>query len=322
MTWVQKLGSLLRSSFLVAIPLAVVVSTVGCNDQLNLSNTGGSEVGVLMDGHDGSGDFNDRGVLTAAATVGVGNLTAGASNEVVGFAAQRPPRYVATPWTGGNDTFNVDFRPRISVPVTVWIVHGPFAAQRQHAIEACIRTSAIWNAERVGVAFSTFDILDATADPQAAARSAFPNGDTNPQAWIDLRNDIGFVAGRLNIYWVNTVNGLTTNGWSNFGAQVAMGANSGDELLSHEIGHAFSLTHSDGNANFNTTNVMWSASNNRQFLSEGQLFRAHLNPSSILNAVYAARPGEITRNCNFGDASNACPAIQRRLWADGVFPAN
>lgn len=302
--------------------VSLLVLSTGCADRLNVSGSAGGEVGVLLDGRDGAADVNDRGHLSAATPIGVGNLTAGTSNEIVGFANQRPPRYVATPWTEGNDSFNLDFRPRISVPVTVWIVHGPFAQQRQHAIEACIRTSAIWNAERVGLAFSTFEVIDATADPQAAARSAFPNGDTNPQAWTDLRNDIGFTNGRLNIYWVNTVNGLTTNGWSNFGAQVAMGANTGDELLSHEIGHAFSLTHSDGAATFDATNVMWSASNTRQFLTEGQLFRAHLNPSSIINAVYNARPGELTRNCNFGTTSATCPASNRRLWADGTFPAN
>ncbi|MGH9361050.1 MAG: hypothetical protein ACRD2T_03980, partial [Thermoanaerobaculia bacterium] len=125
-----------------------------------------------------------------------------------------------------------------------------------------------------------------------------------------------------NIYWVDTVNGGTGTGWSNFGAQIAMGRNTGDELLSHEIGHAFSLTHTDGNANFDVENVMASASNTRQFVTEGQLFRAHLNPSSGINALYNARPGQITRNCSFGATGPLCPVIQRRLWADGAFPAN
>ncbi len=315
----------LKLAHLITLSAAMIsaISTVGCSDRLDVSNGAGAETGVLVDGRDGGGDVNDRGFLTNAATVEVTNLSAGATNEAIGFTSQRPPRYVATAWTdAGGEAFPVDFKPRIQVPVTVWIVKGPFAAQRQHAIEACIRTSAIWAAERVGVDFSQFQVIDATADPQAAAHFAFPNGDVGDSVWKPLRDDIGFTAGRLNIYWVETVNGATTSGWSNFGAQIAMGENTFDELLSHEIGHAFSLTHSDGNANFNDTNVMWSGSIQRQFLSEGQLFRAHLNPSSIVNAVYAARPGEITRNCNFGTANAQCPAIQRRLWADGVFPAN
>ncbi len=319
----ERAPAALRLVYLIALS-AAVVPAVGCADRLNISNTAGAEVGVLVDGHDGGGEVNDRGFLTSAATLEVSNLSAGVSNEVIGFTSQRPPRYVATPWTNaGSEVFALDFKPRIQVPVTVWIVKGPFAAQRQHAIEACIRTSAIWAAERVGVDFSTFQVIDATADPQAAAHFAFPNGDVGDSVWKPLRDDIGFTAGRLNIYWVETVNGADTSGWSNFGAQIAMGANTFDELLSHEIGHALSLTHTDGTAGFDDTNVMWSGSIQRQFLTEGQLFRAHLNPSSIINAIYAARPGEMTRACPFSTtATPQCPAIQRRLWADGTFPAN
>ncbi len=102
-----------------------------------------------------------------------------------------------------------------------------------------------------------------------------------------------------------------------------MGKNSGDELLSHEIGHAFSLTHVNADANFNVDNIMHSASNTRQYATEGQLFRAHLNPESILNALYNARPGEVTRFCAYNNtATFPCPAIQKRVWADGGFPPN
>jgi hypothetical protein len=291
-----------------------------CSDVLHISNAGGP-VGVLLDGQDDTGNVNDRGYITTASKIDV-TYTAGTSNEVVGFTNARPPRLVTTPWTNEVDYFDLDFRPLIQVPVTVWIVKGPFVDQQNHAIEACIRTSTIWNAERMGVDFSQFEVLDATGNPKASAHFAFPNGDVGDSVWKPLRDDIGFTAGRLNIYWVDTVNGLTTNGWSNFGAQIAIGRNSGDELLSHEIGHAFSLTHTDADSNFDDTNVMWSASNRRQYLTEGQLFRAHLDPTSILNDVYDARPGETTRSCPYAPPSESCPAIDRRLWADGTFPPN
>jgi hypothetical protein len=319
--------SIRRSRIISALrKVSIAVACVwlaACQDRVNLANGSGSETGVLVDGQDSAGAVNDRGFLTTAQSVEVGKLSAsGASNEVVGFAIDRPPTYLAAPWTGGMDTIPLAFPGRIEIPVRVWIVKGPFNQQRQHAIEACIRTSAIFHAERMGVEFSQFEVVDATNDPEAPSHFAFPNGDLGDVVWKPLRDDIGFVAGRLNIYWVDTVNGATTSGWSNFGAQIAMGRNTGDELLSHEIGHAFSLTHTDGSGNFDDTNIMDSASNTRQFATEGQLFRAHLNPGSILNVVYNARPGQLTRACNFGDASALCPAIQRRLWADGTFPAN
>jgi hypothetical protein len=315
-------------SFIKGVSILVFQFTIfliaGCDDTVNVTNSSGQPMGLMVDGQDSSGVLNDRGFVSSASAIGVGALSlAPQANEVVGFTNDRPPKYLNTPWTNSSDQFNLDFRSVIGIPVTVWIVKGPFADQRQHAIEACIRTSAIWHNERMGVIFRPFTIIDATGDPEAPAHFAFPNGDLGDVVWKPLRDDIGFVPGQLNIYWVDTVNGGTGNGWSNFGAQIAMGKNTGDELLSHEIGHAFSLTHVDGDANFNVENIMFSASNTRQYATEGQLFRAHLNPTSILDAVYNARPGELTRNCTYSNTATAfCPAIQKRLWADGGFPAN
>jgi hypothetical protein len=306
----------------LAVGTLAVLAAAGCQDTLQISGGSGNEVGAIVDGQDSGGTVNDRGFLTVAASVGVGNLSAGPTNESVGFTNRRPPRYETTAWTAGTDSLPVDFQPEIQIPVTVWIVKGPFADQRDHAIDACIQTSAIFNAERLGVAFSQFQIIDATADPDAPNHYAFPNGDLGDVVWAPLRNEIGFTTGRLNIYWVDTVNGSTTTGWSNFGAQIAMGRNTGDELLSHEMGHAFSLAHINGLATFDQTNVMHNASNTREFLTEGQLFRGHLDSDSILNDVYNARPGEITRDCGLNAATSTCPAIGRRLWADGAFPAN
>jgi hypothetical protein len=312
---------LLRDAPMAGLLFVCAIAT-GC-DAIRIQNAVGNSVGLLIDAESSSGFVNDRPVVTSLTEFATTNYRSSSlSNEIVGFTNDRPPKRLATPWTPQRDTFDVIFAPLIQIPVTVWIVKGPFDQQRAHAIEACIRTSAIWHAERMGVEFGPFEIVDATADPQAPAHYAFPNGDVGDSVWKPLRDDIGFIPNRLNIYWVDTVNGGTGNGWSNFGAQIVMGKNSGDELLSHEIGHAFSLTHTDGNASFNVENIMASASNTRQFVTEGQSFRAHLNPTSVLNALYNARPGEITRSCGFGSADALCPVIHKRLWADGSFPAN
>jgi hypothetical protein len=306
------------------LTFAAALLAAGC-DTLRYQNGSGRPIGMMVDGQAGSTNWHDYSMVTTSTSATFTNLTPAAApslNEATAFTNNRPPKQQAVAWTDDHQTIDVAFSNRIQIPVTVWIVKGPFAQQRDHAIDACIRTSAIWYAERMGVDFSPFQIRDATGDPQAAAHFAFPNGDAGDVVWAPLRTDIGFDAGRLNIYWVDTVNGATTNGWSNFGAQIAMGRQSGDELLSHEIGHAFSLTHTDGNGNFNDENIMWSASNVREFITEGQLFRAHLNPGSIINAVYNARPGETTRNCGFGAAGPLCPVIEKRIWADGGFAAN
>lgn len=118
----------------------------------------------------------------------------------------------------------------------------------------------------------------------------------------------------------------TTNGVWCGGNLVAMGRNTSDHLFSHEIGHGFDLAHTNTlTANFDTTNVMHNASNSRNYLTEGQTFRAILDPNSAVNATYNLRPGQTTRNCG-GTAQTAtatCPAVQKRIWDDGTgWPAN
>jgi hypothetical protein len=102
-----------------------------------------------------------------------------------------------------------------------------------------------------------------------------------------------------------------------------MGLNTGDELLAHEIGHAFSLEHVQGQPTFDQTNVMHNASSTRQFLTEGQIVRAHMNSTSLLWTLFLDvgqhPPG---RDCAHNDANGACPALNRRVWSDGSTPAN
>ncbi len=300
----------------------LILPFTGCADHVTLSNTSGGEKGIMVDGQSSSGQVNDRSqTLATNGPFGVGELTASASsNEIVAFNNLRPVAVqTAVPWTSSDDRITVNFPNQITIPVKVWIVKGPFAAQQLRAINACTTTSSIWMGERMGVDFNPFEIVDATSDPQAANYFAF---DCSKQAGI--QTDIGRTAGRINIYWVDTVDGGTGSGQacvlgSDF---VAMGSSTGSELLSHELGHDFALEHVNGQATFDMTNIMHSASITRQFITEGQLFRAHLGTISALNSLYAARPGLPTRDCAHNAASNQCPSINKRIWADGAVPAN
>ena len=124
---------------------------------------------------------------------------------------------------------------------------------------------------------------------------------------------------------VDSVDGSTSRGnaCQIGGPFVAIASTAGTDLLSHEMGHDLALTHIDNlTSNFDQTNIMHSASNSRAFATEGQLFRTHLEPTSAVNATYGVRPGQTTRNCPRDTVSRTCPPIQKRLWADGTFPAN
>lgn len=304
----------------------VCLGAVAC-DRITFSNAPGGEVGAMVDGLKTPGAYiplNDAGFFTSNSNLKLGRVVSGDSNEAFAFAPGRMPAYSATPWTNGNDRFSMAFANPMELPVTIWIVRGPYADQVAHAEEAILRTTQIWNDERVGLAFGAINFVDATSDPDAPSVVNFPNGDFGDAiGWAPIRAAIGFQAGQLNIYWVDTVNGSTTTGWSNFGAQIAMGRNTGDELLSHEIGHALSLTHINGLPTFDQTNVMHNASNTRAYLTEGQIMRAHTNPTSVLRGLYAYPNMSMPlRNCAINVADNLCPNINRRLWADGGQAAN
>jgi hypothetical protein len=310
--------TLLHGTFWL-VSLSGTLFLAACGDAVQINNGSGQENGILADGQFQSGANNDHTFTSTQTKIGIGKVDASAG-EVTAFTNLRPVA-ITTPvnWTSSDETATVNFSNPIQIPVKVWIVKGPFATQRTRAINTCITTSGIWNSERMGVDFNPFEVADATGNAKAANYTAF---DCSKQAGIEA--DIGKAAGRINIYWVDTVDGGTGRGQAcNIGSDfVAIGSANGLELLSHELGHDFALQHVDGQATFDQTNIMHSASNSRQFITEGQLFRAHLRTDSALNFVYNARPGQTTRNCAHGQADNQCPALNKRIWADGAFPAN
>jgi hypothetical protein len=224
----------------------------------------------------------------------------------------------------GNQTVNVSLAAAYDTPVTIWVVAGPFVNTQQTALTLWQTASQIYANERAGVRINGVEIVDATANPKAPNWASFTcgAGDSNAAA---IAADIGVRSGRMNVYLVGLVDGSTSRGnaCTIGGGFVAIAAGSGAELLAHELGHDFGLEHIDDLlADFDNNNVMHSATWSRQYLTEGQTFRAHLRPNSAINSIYNARPGLPTRNCDRDTVSRECPAIRRRLWFDGGFPPN
>ena len=246
--------------------------------------------------------------------------------EVVAFGVDRPvavqPASFATALA--DQTVTVSFPPPIDVPVTIWVLATPFATQQQAALTLFQTAQALYGAERVGVRMSALEIVDATVNPAASSWSAFTCGANNANV-AALQAAVGARPGRINVYLVPLVDGSTSRGNACIvgGGFVAIAAGAGSELLAHEIGHDLALEHVDDLvADFDATNIMHSASNVRRFLTEGQLFRAHLRSSSALNLVYGARPGLAIRDCDRDTPALDCPPIAKRLWPDGTFMPN
>jgi hypothetical protein len=313
------------STFLV---LAAAAGLSGC-DTVRVSNAF-STTGLLVDGAtSGAAIVNDRrrtrdGDGVVSVNVGRLSLSSG-RNETIAFGMNRAPVRAATAWSRSRDTFDLRLGDPIAIGVTNWIVQGPFDAQRTHAFTSCLQTLGIWFWERTGFLLNNCDMRDATRDPDITNAILNSVGGDN-RNWNDFSTLIGFDAGRINIYWINTVEGATTTGWSDFGGRIVMGRNTGFELLVHEIGHGFSLFHpvacGGSTALWDDTNIMAPCSATREFATEGQIFRMHFNPGSSVNALYGARPGAPTEDCQNAGETAACPAVERRLWDDGSFLAN
>jgi hypothetical protein len=329
---------LLKILLLFSAALAVLPGHAG--DLIELQNAATEEVGALVDGSRGSLRVNDARYLklnlggffdAAFPVIPLDEIEFDATrNEIIAFARRRPPVLVPdVPWTPFSDRVDVAFDDELRIPIQIWIVQGPFGDQRLRAAEASLATGMAWLNERTGIAFSTVEITDATTDPDVEPFLDF-NCTNDGQA---IKTLIGYVPDRLNIYYVNRVD-FGTGPSSSRGVRcstskiIAMGRNTDGMLLAHELGHGLSLIHPVGSAAdglVDTTNIMHNLSSVREFLTEGQNFRAVYNPSSALNEIYDVRAGRPTRGCSqhYRDDIANCPAIQKRVWADGAsWPPN
>ena len=317
-----------RRWIILLIVAGATLRAGGCNhDRVLFSNTNGSgEIGILLDGQVNGNAVNDTNYTTSASShVDPGTVTAGVHNEVIAYQQKRPVAVSEnTGWTANNDTIRVSFGNEMGTRFYVWLLQDPFADRYTQAIAACIKLDEIWEDERMGTQIATFQVTDKTSD---SARNPFLDFTCSEAS--DLRSNIGYNSNGINIYYVSRVdfgNGFaTSNGVWCGNNTVVMGSNASDHLAAHEVGHAFALAHVNNlTTNFNTINVMHNASNNREYLTEGQTIRAHLEPNSVINTTYNLRSGLPTRDCSdlSETATDECPAIQKRIWADGSFSPN
>jgi hypothetical protein len=166
-------------------------------------------------------------------------------------------------------------------------------------------------------------VVDATANPSA------PGLLTRKCSQADsLRRQIGFAPGQLNVYYIEDVKreepppgggpdsvrgamcGLVLSsppGDADWNTILVSTLYKDAETLAHEIGHAFSLGHSNLVPGMPATNIMNGSGLARNSFTEGQCFRVNVNPGSALNAN-GVRTGP-TRTCVDGAVSATCPAL-------------
>jgi len=203
-------------------------------------------------------------------------------------------------WTDSTgDLLKSDMTPDLlQAPLTVWVMQGPFATTQGRANNDVTRASQQYNTMNCGVGF-TATVNNATANINTAA---LLNSNCNQAA--NLRTQIGFTNNQLNVYYLNNPG---ARGWWCGNNTIIIGQTADNESLAHEIGHAFTLAHTNTVAGMSAINLMVTGGLNRNNITEGQCFRCNVNQNSTLN-TNGVRNGP-TRNCPDGTTSVACPAL-------------
>jgi predicted Zn-dependent protease with MMP-like domain len=271
----------------------------------------------LIDGTTVSGAVDDRIATGTGVELTLENFWSSpdAEDEVIAVTRGRALELVeSVPWSEEEgDLAQVEFAPEIEISLTIWVVKGPWEEGYDHAVEQLLTLDSLWWQERVGIRRGAIELVDATATNNAGFYHQFDCSDRQA-----LEQTIGSRPGRINVYRVESVSGTP------FAAEacglgsgfVALGQSTSSDILVHEIGHSFGLEHPQGIAGLGEENVMADLSSQRAFLTEGQVFRAHVDPGSVINSLYGARPGEPVRSCPHAAASATCPPLATRIWPD------
>ena len=214
------------------------------------------------------------------------------------------------------------------------------------AVQDSLAAETIMLGNRMGIDLEGTDLNDIVTVTQANEVSAIEAliapwifGTPTCQQVVQLVNDLSALGDvydpdKLNIYYVdaeflsgvhfrycpadpdNQPQGISTG-------VIFVGRGSSATTFTHEIGHALSLGHvgfrcpagfpcgfdynTDGFRDFNTDNLMFvDFPDDRLFFSEGQVFRANANETSLLNSG-TYRSGEPTRNCAEWRRNDICP---------------
>jgi hypothetical protein len=302
----QLLGNIVVSEYKLAIILKFCPRPTRC-DEIELQNNTGNDSAVLfIDGRRTGGCVNDE-IRRDTTTVCVGNLLSRqvCRSEVAVFSDDNAMALVenVNVWSDSiGDRLTIPLQPILNAPVTVWLL-DPNAAARAAADLA--NANLLYNVNHAGVQYAA-TVNDRSTNNTAINLVGTSTANMCQTAWIaGLTGSAFFTPGQVNIYYVNgAFTGLNCIAVRNI---IVVGTTANNQTLAHELGHACSLSHTNGNSAFGSNNVMIGGGAARDHFSEGQDFRINMNPGSVLNAN-GVRTGP-TRTCSDATTNNSCPAL-------------
>jgi hypothetical protein len=227
----------------------------------------------------------------------------------------------------------------VNLRVKVWVICADPAclplttASRTSIMAKLAGANLLFLDQTAGIQLDLTDptlISDQTSNPAKTKYRDFDSASQCSQA-LDLVNGI-LDKNAMNLYIVRSVDAQFGRGQTCWLPNVAaLGYLLDSGLIAHEIGHNHWLQHSEFFPEMDpwgTKNIMNSLSNQRTYLSEGEVYRMHFERSSVLNRVslhYSNPPVQRpeARSCPVLNTSNTevgglkpCPALGVRLWDD------
>lgn len=310
--------------FLVpGLVFGIVSPFLACStfDTIELQNNAGSDMAiVLYDGYGARGCLNDafkegNGVIELSENISTRTIC---NSEIIVFSQGDSMKLIPNvSWTGNNDEIHVDLTPDLlKEKVTLWIIRGPFNNNKILAEGQVALANQLYNTMNCGIGFEINGVNDKTTHSNFL--------DINCHDVQSLRNQNMFTQDQLNVYYVGTID----PGTSPPGAPqpvsprgiycpgenaIIISSTADDETLAHEIGHAFSLKHTNLVGNITNKNLMWSGGTGRDSITEGQCFRCNINEESTLN-TNGTRNG-LKRDCGdgitgvYGNPNKYCPSL-------------
>jgi hypothetical protein len=296
-------------------PLTVRVA-IGIPDWVSIPfNPLNDNAVVLLDGQRTWGCVDDE-LWQGKHIIDIGDMRArgGCNEEMVVFtkgnAVQLIDRTITGLWTDSlRDFVAADHDTALwSAPVDVWLLRPGLLPT---ATADFARATVVYDNSRCGIAFSpTFKNVSGT--PAAAALFGTNVITMETATWrAALVASTFFTAGRINVYYLGTP--FTGRAISGFNARpfnaniIGVDTTADAETLSHELGHSFTLDHTNGLAGFSPANIMMGGVGGRNVFTEGQCFRMSVNSTSTLNTNLVR--GGWVRNCPDGTTNSTCPAL-------------
>jgi hypothetical protein len=325
--------------FLAAAAAVAVAMPAQAQDQAVLDSPAGQLNGVIVWGKYSLTELS-RVFPGQPATVNMGSVQPGfmIANEVVAFTAGRAPGFkkVENGWTGSPGALAVNFSPLVNLRVKVWVICADpdclplTAAASAGFVTKLMAANSLFAAQTAGISLNLTDpnlIVDLTANEDKKAKyKDFSSGEDQCGDFKDLVNG-ALDKNAINLYIVRSVENEYRRGQTCWLPNAAVLGHLFDGgLLAHEIGHHHWLQHSEYFAEMDAAglkNIMHSLSNQRAYLSEGEVYRMHFEKLSVLNRVNAfySNPPARRPEARFCPTLHPgllkpCPTIGTRLWVD------